>query len=60
MKTVKVKLFGTHMDSGLMYRVYKNQGQGPITLKSYNFVKFMSIFFVSLTMFYQYAVLNVT
>ena len=31
MKAVKLKL-GTHMDSGLVYRVYQNQGQGPITL----------------------------
>ena len=31
MKVVKLKL-GTHMASGLMYRVYLNQGQGPITL----------------------------
>ena len=30
MKAVKLKL-GTHMDTGLMYRVYQNQGQGPIT-----------------------------
>ena len=31
MKVIKLKL-GTHMDSGLFYRVYKNQGQGPISL----------------------------
>ena len=31
MKAVKLKL-GTHMDSGLKYCVYQNQGQGPITL----------------------------
>ena len=31
MKAVKLKL-GTHMDNGLMYLVYRNQGQGPITL----------------------------
>ena len=31
MKAVKLKL-GTHMDNGLMYRVNRNQGQGPITL----------------------------
>ena len=30
MKAVKLKL-GTHMDSGLMYRVYQNQGQRPVT-----------------------------
>ena len=32
MKAVKLKL-GTLMDSGLMYCVYQNQGQGPITLE---------------------------
>ena len=32
MKAVKLKL-GTHVDSGLMYREYQNQGQGPITLR---------------------------
>ena len=31
MKAVKLKL-GTHIDNGLMYDVYRNQGQGPITL----------------------------
>ena len=31
MKAVKLKL-GTHMDNGLMYHVYHNQGQGPINL----------------------------
>ena len=31
MKAVKLKL-GTHMDSWLLYCVYQNQGQGPITL----------------------------
>ena len=31
-KAVKFKL-GTHMESGLMYRVYQNQGQGHITLR---------------------------
>ena len=31
MKALKLKL-GTHMDSGLVYCVYQNQGQGPITL----------------------------
>ena len=30
-KVVKLKL-GTHMDSGLMCCVYKNQGQGSLTL----------------------------
>ena len=30
-KAVKLKL-GTHRDNGLMYAVYPNQGQGPITL----------------------------
>ena len=31
MKAVKLKL-GIHMDNGLMYRVYQNQGKGSITL----------------------------
>ena len=31
MKAVKLKL-GTHMDNGLMFGVYQNQGQGHITL----------------------------
>ena len=33
-RTVRVKKFkpDTHMDSGLMYCVYRYQGQGPITL----------------------------
>ena len=30
MKAVKLK-FGTYMDIGLMYLVYQNEGQGPIT-----------------------------
>ena len=30
-KAVKLEL-GTHMDNGLMCRVYQNQGQGPIIL----------------------------
>ena len=32
MKAVKLKL-STHMDTGLMYCVYQDQGQGPITLR---------------------------
>ena len=32
MKAVKLKL-GTHMDNGLMYCVYQNQGQELITLR---------------------------
>ena len=31
MKALKLKL-GTRMDSGLLYCVYQNQAQGPITL----------------------------
>ena len=31
MKVLKLKL-GTHMDSGLLYRVYQNQGKRSITL----------------------------
>ena len=30
-KALKLKL-STYMDKGLMYHVYQNQGQGPITL----------------------------
>ena len=43
MKAVKLKL-STYMDSGLMYLVYQNQGQGPIIRRVtsldrfYNFV----------------------
>ena len=36
MKVIKLKL-GTHMDIGLMYHVYWNQGQGPITLEVTSF-----------------------
>ena len=32
MKAVKLKL-GIHMDSGLMYHVYQNEGPGLITLR---------------------------
>ena len=32
MKAVKLKL-GTHMDSGMMYSVYLNQGQVSMTLR---------------------------
>ena len=39
MKAVKLK-YGTHMDSGLMYCVYQNQGQGPITLRVTSFIGF--------------------
>ena len=31
MRAIKLKL-GTHMDSGLMYHMYQNQGHGPLTL----------------------------
>ena len=35
-RTVRVEKLksGTHMDSGLMYCVYQNQGHGPITFGS--------------------------
>ena len=39
MQAVKLKL-NTHMDIGLMYGVYQNQGQGPITLR----VTFLDVF----------------
>ena len=32
MKAVNLK-FDIHMNNGLMYHVYKNQGQGPIALE---------------------------
>ena len=32
MKTVVLKL-GTHMDNGLLYHVYQNQGHGPIAIR---------------------------
>ena len=40
MKAVKLKL-GTHMHNELMYPVYQNQGQGPITLG----VTFLDVFY---------------
>ena len=33
---------GTHMDNGLMYCVYQNQGQGPITFELNPVVGFKS------------------
>ena len=42
MKVIKLKL-GTHMDNGLMYHVYQNQGQGPITLGVTSFDKFYNL-----------------
>ena len=39
MKAVRVEL-GTHIDNGLMYRVYQNYGQGHITLELYSLVGF--------------------
>ena len=44
MKAVKFKL-GANMGSGLMYRVYHNQGHGPITLR-----------ITSLDRFYNFAI----
>ena len=42
MKVVKLKL-GTHMDNGLMYCVYQNQEQGPITLRITSFDRFYNL-----------------
>ena len=42
MKIVKLKL-GTHMDNGLMYSFYQNQGQGPITLGVTSFGRFYNL-----------------
>ena len=39
MKALKLKQY-THMDSGLLYRVYQNLGQGPITLGVSSFDRF--------------------
>ena len=41
LKAVKMKL-DTHIDNGLMYRVYQNQGQGTLT-RGYN-LPLMKIF----------------
>ena len=41
-EVVKLKL-GTHMDNGPMYRVYWNQGRGPITLGVTSFDRFYNI-----------------
>ena len=41
-KVTKLKP-GTHMDSWLMYHVYQNQGQGPIT----HAVKFLDKFYIA-------------
>ena len=42
MKAIKVQL-GTHMDSGLMYRISQNHGQGPITLGVTAFDRFYNL-----------------
>ena len=42
MKVVKLKL-GTHVDHGLMYHVYCNQGQRPITLGVTSFDRFYNL-----------------
>ena len=42
MKVAKLKL-GTHIDNGLMYGVYRNQGQGPITLGVTSFDRFYNL-----------------
>ena len=41
-KAVKMKL-STHMDNGLMYRVYQNQGQGSITLGVTSLYRFYNL-----------------
>ena len=38
---------GTYMENGLMYRIYRNQGQGPIT----HGVKYLDRFNVSMLLF---------
>ena len=38
-KALKLKL-RTHMDSGLLYDVYQNQGKGPISLGITSFNRF--------------------
>ena len=42
MKLVKLKL-GTLIDNRLMYRVYRNQGQGPTTLGVTSFDRFYNL-----------------
>ena len=42
MKAVKLNL-GTHMDNGLMYRVYQNQDQGSISLAVTSFDRFNNL-----------------
>ena len=42
MKVVKLKL-GTHMENGLMYRVYQNQGQEFIILRVTSLDKFYNL-----------------
>ena len=45
-RTVRVTKLnpGTHMESGLMYHVYRNQGQGPVT----HGVKSIDMFYVAI------------
>ena len=42
MKAVELNL-GTHVDNGLMYRVYQNQDQGSITLAVTSFDRFYNL-----------------
>ena len=42
MKVVKMKL-GTHMDNGLLYHVYQNQGQELLTLEVTLFDRFYNL-----------------
>ena len=42
MKVVKLKL-STHMDNGLMYHIYQDQGQGLITFGVTSFDRFYNL-----------------
>ena len=47
MEVVKLK-FNTHMDNGLMYPVYRIQGQGPITLGVASFDRFYNLLLIKI------------
>ena len=47
MKAVTLKL-GTHMDKWLMYSVYQNQHQGPITLRVTYLDRFYNLPFMNI------------
>ena len=42
MKAARLKL-NSNMDSGLVYRVYQNQDQGPITLRVIHLDRFYNL-----------------